>query len=107
MAMASVSCASRDSEPSDIAPVTKRLTISAAGSISSSASHWSSGSSLNVSSPHRVLEQRDRLRVPHVVLALAPPGVHAAHRQQVLGGEAEPAGVALQGLDRQHLGADA
>ena len=36
MAIASVSCASRDSEPSDIAPVEKRLTISFAGSISSS-----------------------------------------------------------------------
>ncbi len=35
MAMASVSCASRLSEPSDIAPVAKRLTISLAGSTSS------------------------------------------------------------------------
>ena len=33
---ASVSCASRESEPSDIAPVEKRLTISSAGSTSSS-----------------------------------------------------------------------
>ena len=36
MAIASVSCASRESDPSDIAPVTKRLTISDAGSTSSS-----------------------------------------------------------------------
>ena len=34
IAIASVSCASRPSEPSDIAPVEKRLTISAAGSTS-------------------------------------------------------------------------
>ncbi len=43
IAIASVSCASRDSEPSDIAPVTKRLTISAAGSTSSSGIPPSSG----------------------------------------------------------------
>ncbi len=36
IAIASVSCASRESEPSDIAPVENRLTISAAGSTSSS-----------------------------------------------------------------------
>src|SRR6266568_1198768 len=36
IAIASVSCTSRPSEPSDIAPVEKRLTISAAGSTSSS-----------------------------------------------------------------------
>ncbi len=36
MATASVSWASREIEPSDIAPVEKRLTISAAGSTSSS-----------------------------------------------------------------------
>src|SRR5436309_3263901 len=36
IATASVSCASRDSEPRDIAPVEKRLTISAAGSTPSS-----------------------------------------------------------------------
>ncbi len=36
IAIASVSCASRESEPSDIAPVAKRLTISLAGSTSSS-----------------------------------------------------------------------
>ena len=36
MAMASVSCASGDSEPRLMPPVVKRLTISAAGSTSSS-----------------------------------------------------------------------
>ncbi len=36
IAIASVSCASRESEPSDIAPVAKCLTISEAGSTSSS-----------------------------------------------------------------------
>ena len=35
IATASVSCASRESEPSDIAPVAKRFTISCAGSTSS------------------------------------------------------------------------
>ena len=35
IAIASVSCASREIEPSDIAPVENRLTISAAGSTSS------------------------------------------------------------------------
>ena len=54
MAIASVSCASRESEPSDIAPVEKCLTISFAGSISSSGSHWSSGSCLKRSSPRSV-----------------------------------------------------
>ncbi len=36
MAMASVSCASLEMEPNDMAPVAKRLTISLAGSTSSS-----------------------------------------------------------------------
>ena len=54
MAIASVSCASRDREPSDIAPVLKRRTISLAGSISSSGSHSSSGSCLNWSRPRSV-----------------------------------------------------
>ncbi len=36
IAMASVSCASREIEPKDIAPVAKRFTISAAGSTCSS-----------------------------------------------------------------------
>ncbi len=54
IAIASVSCASRESEPSDIAPVAKRLTISDAGWISSSGSHWSSGSSRKRSSPRSV-----------------------------------------------------
>ena len=54
IAIASVSCDSRDSDPSDIAPVTKRLTISLAGSTSSMSSHSSSGSSRNFSSPRSV-----------------------------------------------------
>ena len=44
MAMASVSCASFEREPSDIAPVVKRLTISAAGSTSSRGIGFSSKS---------------------------------------------------------------
>ncbi len=48
---------------------------------------------------HRVLEQRDRLRVPLVVLAVVAPGVDAAEREQVAvragrrarGGRAPPA----------------
>ncbi len=54
IAIASVSCDSREIEPSDIAPVTKRLTISLAGSTSSIDSHSSSGSSLNFRSPRSV-----------------------------------------------------
>ncbi len=54
MAIASVSCASRESEPSDIAPVEKRLTIAFAGSTSSSGSHCSSGNSRNRRSPRSV-----------------------------------------------------
>ncbi len=33
---------------------------------------------------HRVLEQRDRLRVPHAALAVAAPRVDAADRQEIL-----------------------
>ena len=102
IAIASVSCASREIEPSDIAPVEKRFTISLAGSTSSSGMPPSAASRKR-SSPrsverrdesaltvagvrlvrlvraraHRVLEQRDRVRVPLVVLAVAPPGVEA------------------------------
>jgi hypothetical protein len=50
IAIASVSCASRESEPSDIAPVEKRLTISLAGSTSSSGTP-PSPASFNRSSP--------------------------------------------------------
>ena len=52
IAIASVSCASVEIEPSDIAPVAKRLTISFAGSTSSSGT--GSRSSRNFSSPRSV-----------------------------------------------------
>ena len=52
MATASVSCASVEIEPSDIAPVAKRLTISLAGSTSSSGIR--STSERKVSSPRSV-----------------------------------------------------
>ena len=55
----------------------------------------------------RVLEQRDRLRVPHVVLALAAPRVDAADRQQVLVRARVGAGVAVERLAREHVDADA
>src|SRR6185437_3081752 len=56
-----------------------------------------------------VLDQGDRLGVPHVVLAVATPRIDATHRQKVLlRGGAHPPGarMALQGLDREHLQAD-
>ena len=52
MAMASVSCASLLMEPNDMAPVAKRLTISLAGSTSSSGT--GSADFLNSSSPRSV-----------------------------------------------------
>ena len=108
IATASVSCASRESDPSDIAPVENRLTISAAGSTSSSGigscarnvsrprsverradSSFTSRRELLVCRPaaaaHRVLQQRDRLGVPAVMLAVAAPRVQADHRQQLVG----------------------
>jgi hypothetical protein len=95
------------SEPSDIAPVTKRLTISLTGSILVERQPLVLGQLAELQQPaqrrpprrvlvdqrrvlvvgrlaavpDRVLEQRDRLRVPHVVLALARHGVDAADRQ--------------------------
>ncbi len=39
---------------------------------------------LPAAGPHRVLEQRDRLRVPLVVLAARAPGVEPDHRQQLV-----------------------
>ena len=56
MAMASVVCASREIEPNDIAPVAKRLTISLAGSTSSS------GTGLRVSSSAVLIRNRPRMR---------------------------------------------
>ena len=57
MAMASVSWDSAESEPSDIAPVAKRLTISEAGSTSSRG--IGSGTSFSLSSPRRVARRFD------------------------------------------------
>ena len=65
IAIASVSCASREIEPSDIAPVANRFTISLAGSTSSSGMPPSSANR-NVSRPRsvrrRALSRVDRLR---------------------------------------------
>src|ERR1044071_8495609 len=49
--------------------------------------------------PDRVLQRRDRLRVPHVVLAVAAPGVDAADRQQ-LGAGVRPSVAALVAVQR-------
>ncbi|MPM45612.1 hypothetical protein SDC9_92300 [bioreactor metagenome] len=54
IATASVACASVEIEPSDIAPVAKRLTISAAGSTSSTAIALV-GSTLNSNRPRSVM----------------------------------------------------
>ena len=132
--MASVSWASVEIDPSDIAPVAKRLTISWAGSTSSSGTGSRSlrkvsrprsvarraASELTmlgvlvvlllraaVQPPDRVLEQRDRLGVPHVVLAVAPPGVDAADGQQVLVRARPRARVAVERLAREHAEPDA
>ena len=108
IAIASVSCASREIEPSDIAPVAKRLTISAAGSTSSIEISPLSGKRKR-SSPRNVerraassftacayclvrreaavadgvLQERDRLRVPLVMLTVAAPGIEADDRKQL------------------------
>ena len=58
MATASVACASVEMEPSDIAPVEKRLTISEAGSTSSS-EMARSGSKRNSKSPRSVISRLD------------------------------------------------
>ena len=57
IAIASVSCASVEIEPSDIAPVAKRFTISAAGSTSSSG--IGSACVRSFSRPRRVARLRD------------------------------------------------
>ncbi len=57
IAMASVVCASVVIEPSDIAPVAKRLTISLAGSTSSSGIALA-GSTLNSNRPRSVMWRR-------------------------------------------------
>ncbi len=106
MAIASVSCASREIEPKLMAPVEKRLTISAADSTSSIGTGRRPSSSaflmrkrprmakfrctwpfkrlaycavgLDALAANGVLEERDRLRRPHVVLAADAVGVFAA-----------------------------
>ena len=124
IAIASVSCASRESEPRLIAPVAEalddlgggldlverdRLRRLAGSSIRPRSVARRAASSLTAgvfavlrgralayvasaavaarpaTSPRhaRVLEQRDRVRVPHVQLAVAPPRVDAADRQQL------------------------
>ncbi len=107
IATASVSCASRESEPSDIAPVEKRLTISDAGSTSSSGTPPSSANRkrssprivdaraevgvdrrrvllvrLVAAVPYRVLQQRDRLGLPLVMLAAGAPCVQPDDGQE-------------------------
>ncbi len=58
IAIASTVCASVEIEPSDIAPVEKRLTISAAGSTSSIGT-GACVSNLNSNSPRKVIWRRD------------------------------------------------
>ena len=105
MAMASVSCASLEIEPNDMAPVAKRFTISAAGSTSSSGTGSSDFlhlqqpaqraelpvllvdqvrvflESLEVLLPHRVLQLGDGLRIDQVILAARAVLIVAADRQ--------------------------
>ena len=56
IATASVACASVEIEPSDIAPVAKRLTISTAGSTSDSGIAFA-GSTLNSNIPRNVISR--------------------------------------------------
>ena len=60
-----------------------------------------------VEAPDGVLQQRDRLGVPHVVLAVAPPGVDAADGQQALVRARPRARVAIERLAGQHAEPDA
>ena len=108
--MASVSCASEDSEPRLMAPVVKRLTISATGSTSDTEIGLAVGAQAHqaaqqverrvllvhaagevlvglaaAAAGHR-LQAGDRARIPHVLLAVAAPLVLAALGQQLLGG---------------------
>ncbi len=56
---------------------------------------------------HGVLQQRDRLGVPLVMLAVAAPGVDAADRQQLVVGGGVGGGMAVERLAREHVDADA
>ena len=132
IAIASVSCASREIEPSDMAPVENRFTISLAGSTSSSGIPPSGvlaepQQAAERVPPHGVLvhglrvrlvrlpllvadgvlEQRDRVGVPLVVLAVAPPGVEPDHRQQRVAVAGVGPRVAREHVAREALGADA
>ena len=131
IACASVSCASREIEPSDIAPVEKRFTISDAGSTSSSGMPSAVAEAEAAAQRRRcrafsvvheprvllvglgragadgVLELRDRVRVPVVVLAVAPPRVEADHRQERVGGAGIRARVARERLLGELADADA
>src|SRR5215212_9024008 len=95
IAIASVSCASRLREPSDIAPVANRLTMSFASSTSSSG--IGSAANLKSSSPLTV-----------ALRAAASPLVLPPHRHAVCGPDLRVgAAVAPQRLDREHVQADA
>jgi hypothetical protein len=109
MAIARVLCASVEIDPSDIAPVAKRLTISFAGSTSSSGTAGPAGLDLEqaaqghvpprlivdqrrvflvglvLAGARRVLQLGDHLGRPHVLFATHPVSVLAAgveHRRQ-------------------------
>jgi hypothetical protein len=60
MAMASVVCASVEIDPSDMAPVTKRLTISFAGSTSASGTGLAGGADLEQAAQGHVAPSSDR-----------------------------------------------
>ena len=123
IAMARVVCASRLIEPKLIAPVAKRLTISAAGSTSSSGTgsardferHQPADGQQPLAllvdrrgkgavfvgrvAAHRVLQLRHRLRRPGVVLAAQAKGVVAADIEHVAIDRVVAIGVAVA-LDR-------
>ena len=132
IAIASVSCASRESDPSDMAPVEKRLTISLAGSTSSSGTPPSAAKRkphqaaqrraargvvvdeprvllvrLRAAVPDGMLEERDRVGVPLVVLAVPAPGVEARDRQELIGRAGVRTGVAQQRVPAERLEPDA
>ena len=107
MAIASVVCASRLIEPKLIAPVAKRLTIASAGSTSSSGTGLSADLELHqpadgqqalallvdlrgkgpvlarAVAAHRMLQLRDRIRRPGMILAAHAEGIVAADIEHV------------------------